>query len=111
MTTYQSNRILDEVENLIAYTCRNQVSHPERADSFHRALIKKYFNASEVAIDHKNHELFMTLTMPEGKDDIPVHLKLEDLESFLKACIEDDLRSLAFYQNMLGYYTIIAAAS
>lgn len=111
MTTYQSSVILRELENLIAYTCRNQVSHPEHVDSFHRALLKKYFNAGEVVVNHEKQEVFMTLPVNDGKGFIPVNLETGNLEGFFKSCIEDDLRSLAFYQNMLGYYTIIAEAS
>jgi len=111
MTTYQSSAILKELKNLIAFTCRNRLSRPELVDSFHRALLKKYFNAGEVVVNHQKQEIFMTLPVNDGKGFIPINLEVGNLEGFFKSCIEEDLRSLAFYQNMLGYYTIIAEAS
>lgn len=111
MTTYQSSAILKELKNLIAFTCRNRLSHSGLADSFHRALLKKYFNAAEVVVNHEKQEIFMTLPVKNGKGFIPINLEVGNLENFFNFCIEDDLRSLAFYQNMLGYYTLIAEAS
>lgn len=110
MTTYQPSRILEEVKNFISYSCRSVTTDLSRADTFYRAIIKKYFNAEDVDIRHSEKEIFMTLQNKKG-DCVPVNMDYIDLESFLKSCIEDDLRSLAFYQNMLGYYTLMAKVS
>ncbi|WP_121666818.1 hypothetical protein [Mesonia aquimarina] len=104
-TSYQSDTILNEMNNLIAYSCQSNEVSTSNFNTFHTALIKKHFEAIEVDIQRelKNIELKVLI-----KDNQYVHVNLSynTLEDFLKSCLEDDLGSLSFYQNMLTFYNV-----
>lgn len=104
-TSYQPNTILNEMHNLIAYSCQSNQVSMANFDTFHTALIKKHFEAIEVDIqrDIKNISLKV---MVKNNQYVHVNLSYNTLEDFLKSCLEDDLGSLAFYQNMLTFYNV-----
>ena len=106
MTTYQSNTILKEVNNLIIYSCRSRASKFGHFDPIHRAIIKKHFNAFDVVIHEDRQEIDLKIEAKE-KNYVGVSFKCLDLEAFLKSCIEKDRTSLAFYQHMLMYYNVV----
>ncbi|HET8839789.1 MAG TPA: hypothetical protein VFM82_12435 [Flavobacteriaceae bacterium] len=107
MTTYQSTTILQEVRNLITYSCRNESSRTGRFDTMHRAIIKKHFNASEVHIERGKTTINLNIEVRKG-EYVRVNFECPDMEAFLKSCIEKDHTSLAFYQQMLTYYNVVA---
>lgn len=114
MTTYQSSIILREMLDLIAYSCNDSVRSMGNANTgvFHRSIIKKYFKAREVRIRYDEKEVIITLPSENNPDFyIPITLDYDNLQDFLKSCIERDLRSLSFYQHVLGYFTSTAKAS
>lgn len=108
MTTYQSSIILREVNNLITYSCQDSGSGTERFNTMHCAIIKKHFQAFDVAIHREQGEVDMKIPVKENYY-IQVHLKCPDLEGLLKSCIEKDADNLSFYQHMLTYYNVVTA--
>lgn len=106
MTTYQSSIILEEVDNLITYSCRDKSASTGRFNPIHRAIIKKHFNASEVSFHHDHQAVDLKIQAKEN-DFVNVSFKCPNLEGFLKSCIENDRNSLAFYQHMLTYYNVM----
>ena len=107
MTTYQSKTILREVHNLITYSCRNKNSRTGCFDNMHRAIIKKHFKASEVEIERNSSKVYLKIEVQKG-EYVRVNFECPDLESFLRSCVEKDHTSLAFYQQMLTYYNVVA---
>lgn len=110
MTTYQSDIILNEVNNLITYSCRNKMIRSTNFHTLYRAIIKKHFNAFDVIICEEDMEINMKIRATNN-DYVNVSCKCPDLEGFLKSCIENDRSSLSFYQNMLTYYNVAAFAN
>lgn len=103
MTSFQSHIILNEVQNLINYSCQGNRSDIARFNTMHSAFIKKHFHASEVVIHNEKEEIDMKIPDKEN-DFVNICLKCPDLEGFLISCIGKDSDSLAFYENMLSYY-------
>lgn len=106
--TYQPRDILKEMNNLISYSCNNEAISTNRFATFHKALIKKHFEASEVEINLNQNNLFLKIPI-EANRYATINFEFKDFEALLKSCIEDDLESLFFYQNMLSFYNVAAA--
>ncbi|TQD39600.1 hypothetical protein [Haloflavibacter putidus] len=104
-TSYQSTTILREMNNLITYSCNNQNISTERFSTFHKALLKKHFEASEVSIDIKENTLHLQILVESNKH-VNVNFEYQSLEALLKSCLEKDNGSLGFYQNMLTFYNV-----
>ena len=111
-------RILMEIERLIVQTSTSRKTS-ERCMEFHKSLIKKYFNASDVIIDYHRRRVKMNLVVddqaynPEEVNiDIPVmpmNLYYLDLTSFLRSCVEEDDKSLAFYARLIKEHKLISS--
>lgn len=110
MTTYQSDIILNEVNNLITYSCRNNMIRSTSFHTMYRAIIKKHFNAFDVTIREEGMEIDMKIRATDN-EYVNVSFKCPNLENFLKSCIENDRSSLSFYQNMLTYYNVTAISN
>jgi len=104
-TSYQTGTILNEMENLIAYSCQSSDISTEKFDTFHSALIKKHFGALEANINRETKTLELKVAVREN-NYAHINITYKSLENFLKSCLEDDLGSLAFYQNMLTFYNV-----
>tara|TARA_B100001146_G_scaffold113700_1_gene100198 strand:+ start:653 stop:973 length:321 start_codon:yes stop_codon:yes gene_type:complete len=104
-TTYNDNAILQEMNNLIHFSCTQSTPKLEK---FQQALIKKHFGALEVNNDKVKNEIHLKLMVKEGQYT-NVIVQYTSYEEFLKSCLEDDLGNLSFYQNMLTFYNVNAA--
>lgn len=104
-TTYESETILEEINKLISLSCQSDHAKSERFKPMHRALIKKYFNASEVSINDQEQCIIMKVQL-DNKEYATTQYKCSNLEGFLKSCIKKDADSLRFYENMLTYYNL-----
>ena len=104
-TSYQPDTILTEMNNLITYSCNNQNVSTERFSTFHKALLKKHFEASEVSIDLEQNTLHLKILVENNKY-VNVNFEYQSLEALLKSCLEKDDNSLGFYQNMLTFYNV-----
>lgn len=103
-TTYQSDIIVQEIEKLIAQSCGESIK-TGRYETMHRAIIKKHFNAVDVAVLYEEQKIEMKIKMNE-KDFVSIGFKCPNLESFLTSCIEKDNESLRFYESMLTYFNL-----
>lgn len=105
MTTYEPAEILRELNSLITHSCASPEGGNEIAESMHMAIIKKYFGANKVSLDYKNNLINVQVPITK-KDFTSITLECQDMERFLKSCIQEDATSLSFYQNMLIYYNV-----
>ena len=99
-TTYNNNAILQEMNNLIRFSC---LQSSPKLEKFQEALIKKHFGALEVINDAVKKEIHLKLMVRKGQYTNVV-VQYTNYEEFLKSCLEDDLGNLSFYQNMLTFY-------
>ena len=103
-------KILTELDGLIAISCKN----PEKSKEYnqlHVALLKKYYNATNVSIDYHRHRIQMEVILDDADYDpnkvntfiptIPTNLLFNSLLKFLKSCVEKDRKSLGFYAQLL----------
>lgn len=103
-------RILREVEKII---CRSSAKGKmtKKIQNFHEAIIKKHYNASDVKIDYHRRRIKMNIVLDDqAYDPKTVNVNLKTLHmnlffmnmcAFLKSCIEQDNKSLAFYAKLV----------
>ncbi len=104
------SRILMEMERLIARSSAKG-KMTKKIQSFHEAIIKKHYNASDVSIDYHRHRIKMNVVIDaEGYDPktvnvdlavLPMNLFFKNLRDFLKSCLEGDAKSIAFYARLI----------
>ncbi len=104
------SRILMEMERLIMRSSAKG-KMTKKFQSFHEAIIKKHYNASDVQIDYHRHRVTMNLVMDESDYipnsinlDIallPMNLFFKNLKGFLLSCLEQDAKSIAFYAKLV----------
>lgn len=109
MTTIQPSLILDEVNNLVSYSCNEGTGKENTFVSLHKGIIKIYFEAKKVEIDYSKNLISAEIPV-SATEYTMVSFEYQDLESFLKSCIKKDKRSLTFYQNVLTYYNGLKVA-
>lgn len=103
-------RILKEIEIIIAQSCPKQ-KVPVKFENLHVALVKKHYNATDVAIDYHRKRVAMDIVMDDHaydpkkvNTDLPTlhaNLWFRNLADFLRSCLDNDNRSLAFYAKLL----------
>ena len=107
-------RILMDIESLISQSCAKS-NLSKRFQNFHKLILKKYYNAADVSIDYHRKRVKMDLVTDDSAYDpssinlnlptIPANFFFSDLCDFLKSCLEDDQKSLAFYTGLLRSFT------
>lgn len=109
-----TTRILMEMENLItkSSTSKNITS---RFQDLHKSILRKHYNAADVEIDYHKHRIKMDVVLNDQEYNpktinmviptMPVNLFYKDLCSFLKSCLQKDVKSLAFYAALLRQHT------
>lgn len=112
-TSRLTTRILTETEKLIAESCDTNVLD-EKSVALHKLIIKKHYNAADVAIDYERQRIKMDVIISEEDYDpktvnlalatVPVNMFFKNLCDFLKSCLEKDVKSLAFYARVLMQY-------
>ncbi len=103
-------RILMEIESLISQSC-NPGNLNKSFQNLHKLILKKHYNATDVAIDYHRNRVKMELVMDDKDYDprsvnldlptIPANFFFKNLCDFLKSCLDDDNKSLAFYAGVL----------
>ncbi|MCG2460852.1 hypothetical protein K8352_08835 [Flavobacteriaceae bacterium F89] len=99
-----------EIEDMISQSCTGQKINT-RAKNLHIAILKKYYNATDVNIDYHRKRVELDIVMDDTVYDpkkvnlyIPTlhtNLLFKNLCDFLKSCIDRDNKSLAFYSKLL----------
>jgi len=105
-------RILIELNLLIS-----ESTHPalaEKFESLHTAILKKYYNATDVCIDYHRSRITLAIVTddkeynPEGINThlpiLPANIFVANMEQFLKSCIEDTNRNIPFYAQLVKEY-------
>ena len=100
-------RILMELENLISLSCKN-VAKSKKYEQLHIAILKKYYNATDVNIDYHRHRIEMDIVMDDtvynpkrANTYLPTlhtNLLFNSLKNFLRSCIEQDDKSIGCRQ-------------
>ncbi|MCR1023466.1 hypothetical protein NQT66_01510 [Cellulophaga baltica] len=107
-------RIISELESLITQSCPNQKIQKKQKD-LHVALLKRYYNAYDVSIDYFRRRITLNIViddtaynpnivntyLPTFRADI----HFISLKYFLKKCLEQDVKSLAFYASLLRMFS------
>lgn len=94
---------LKRLHNLIEHSTDFRFRHRAHFKQLHVALIKEFFNASSALIDIENNQIF--LGIDELQKGAEVSITFDNLEKFLKSCIRNTPECIAFYSNLLHYYT------
>lgn len=104
------SRILMEMERLIARSSAKG-KMTKQVQSFHEAIIKKHYNASDVVIDYHRHRVKMNIMVDDQGYDpksvnvnlalMPMNLFFKNLRDFLKSCLEQDAKSIVFYARLI----------
>lgn len=109
MADFTLNLILEDVKTLISYSIAHKDLDNAKFESFHKAIIKRYFDAKNIKINYQEQTIDLNLPMSNGKFT-PITFECLDLESFIQSCLKKDERNLYYYQNLLTQYNIISAA-
>lgn len=106
--------VYHELENAISQSCKSSRTTKQH-EELHKALLKKYYNATDVAIDYHRQRIKMNIVMDESRYSpgkvntnlplLPTNLIYDNLRTFLKSCIDTDKRSLGFYAQLLRAFT------
>ena len=107
------DKVLMELESLIALSCKNPKEHKE-FNHFHVAILKKYYNAADVHIDYHRNRVEMDIILDDTnfkaeKVNINVptlytNLLFPNLRKFLKSCIDQDSKSIGFYAQIMSAF-------
>ena len=103
-------RILMEIEMLIAQSCDPEKIN-KRFRKMHQLILKKHYNAADVAIDYHRKRVKMDIVLDDSQyqpDTVntdmatfPANFFFNKLWDFLRSCLTDDNKSLAFYSGLL----------
>ena len=104
MNSSQPSVILEEVKNLVSHSCSGNAESGSAFTSFHKGLVKLYFEARNVEIDYQLQNVKVEILVGANQYTT-VSFECQDLERFLRSCVRADKRSLLYYQNVLSYYS------
>ena len=103
-------KILMEIEMLIAQSCDPKKLNM-RFRKMHQLILKKHYNAADVAIDYHRKRVKMDIVVDDSQyqpDTVntnmatfPANFFFNNLCDFLRSCLTDDNKSLAFYTGLL----------
>jgi hypothetical protein len=106
-------RVLVELEKLISLSCKNP-NGSRKYEQLHVALLKKYYNATNVTIDYHRHRIKMEVIQDDSLYDpktintyLPIiytNLLFNSLCKFLNSCVEKDNKSIGFYSHLLNSF-------
>ena len=99
----ESQNIIAGLFQLIDQSCAD---NSVRARIIQKAILKKFFKASEVLITETDNILHITMkpilsSAPEAQ--VTLEVPQEQITSFLQNCIKNDSKGTSFYTNMAHY--------
>ena len=108
-----TSKILMEMEELITRSTKDKIT--SRFKELHKSILRKHYNAADVAIDYNRHRIKMDIVLNDNDynpatinttiSTVPSNMFYENLEKFLKSCLTKDAKSLAFYTTLIREYT------
>ena len=106
-------RVLMEIENLVARSCPKQ-KVSQKFENLHVAILKNHYNAADVVFDYHRKRVELDIIIDDRDYDpkrinlsVPTmhaNLWFRNLFDFLKTCIDNDSKSVAFYAGLLQSY-------
>ncbi|MCM4171511.1 hypothetical protein DHD32_08470 [Arenibacter sp. TNZ] len=106
-------RVLYEIENLISKSC-SKSKMSQKIQNLHIAILKKYYNATDVSIDYHRKRVIMDIVMDDSCYDpkkvnssLPIlraNLLFKNLKEFLSSSLDKDNVSIAFYARLIRSY-------
>ena len=103
-------RILMDIESLISKSCA-QGALNKSFQNLHKLILKKHYNATDVSIDYQRNRVNMEIVIDDQMYDplsvnlqmstFPANFFFKNLCDFLKSCLDEDNKSLAFYAGLL----------
>ncbi|WP_276389275.1 hypothetical protein [Eudoraea chungangensis] len=106
-------RILKDLENLISRTCAKG-KMTKRVQQIHSSIIKNHYNATDVYIDYHRKRVVMEILLDDSNyDPKTINLSMPTFNAnfiftslcdFLKSCMDEDHKSLAYYSGLLSSY-------
>ena len=103
----ETQTTLDPLFELLQADCTTSL-HPDNSP-LQKAILKKYFRASRVAIKSTEKELKIKIfPLLSGTKSTAYHIKIPKVKmaAFLQSCINNDTQGKAFYKNMMRYFLI-----
>lgn len=101
--------IMNEMKNLITYSCSESNGQGTGFENLHTAILKKHFNAKDVKIDYDNKTINMNMFVEHSVKKskyLNVDMKFKDIYTFLMGCLDYEQQDFLFYRNILTFYSI-----
>ena len=102
----ESQTTIHALYRLIEEGC-STTSNSERTLQLQKAILKKFFKASDVEITHLQNEVSIVMR-PMLSDACSTEINLEipkkQFSGFLQNCIKNDTKGEVFYMNMMRYF-------
>ncbi len=111
----QGKIIHEEMQKLIAKSCEFQ--NTECHKQFQKALLKFFFNATDVTLDYEDRAIFLWTSSVSAdllpklyhlNEAVSVKISYSSLEEILKGCLESGEKQERFYKTMLFHYNHVA---
>ena len=102
----ESQTTINPLYRLIDEGCSSP-SNPERALQLQKAILKKFFKASDVEITHHQNEVSIVMRpMLSNAPSTEINLEIpkKQFSGFLQNCIKNDTKGEVFYINMMRYF-------
>ena len=107
-------KVLADIESLIAQSYPNR-KLTLKNENLHIAIIKKCYNAASVSINYHRKRIEMDIVLDDNaykpnqvNMEIPTvraNFYFLNLIDFLKSCISNDNKSIAFYASLIHAHT------
>ncbi|NNM21957.1 MAG: hypothetical protein HKO54_00270 [Flavobacteriaceae bacterium] len=110
----ESRILRQEMCNLIERSCTPELQFEPEFQSFHKSLLKFYFNALDAFVDYESNRI--SLVVSEENNDTPaahafqsrntqlIYVHFDDLSDLLIQCLEEGEKQDQFYKNLLFYH-------
>ena len=101
--------IMNEMRNLISFSCKSPGEQNTGFENLHCAILKKHFNAKDVRIDYVDKTINLNMYVEHAVKKskyINVDMKFKDINTFLLGCLDQENQDIMFYKNILNFYSI-----
>jgi hypothetical protein len=113
----QEQAVQEAMRRLIAKSCSFKRMPSSEYKSFHKSLLKFFFNTIDVNIDYEAHEISLWNSKPLTLDPIKLYnlneaisskVNYTNLEETLKGCLELVDMQTRFYKTLLFTYNHVS---
>ncbi len=110
-----------DMRALISRSCNDSPpSNDHIYYAFQTELLKHYFKAADVSIDHKDHTISLWTAQSPGSlgdylygltNAVAITISYTNLEETLKGCLESGLEDIRLYKSLLMKYNRISVSA